>query len=128
MSRHCNIMASCGICLSMHALVVCLLALPTSSRDLVTDTSGLQNPQAMCKPTSVGDVSQNKDEDAMPAPAFVKIGRKLFPVLSSDGGRAKSDQQMCDGMWKILGRFGGGGGVGKKWGFCKKWAFLFGKN
>ena len=42
-------MASGDICLSTHAPVVHLLALPESLQELVTDTSGSKKLQAMCK-------------------------------------------------------------------------------
>ena len=42
-------------------------------------------PKDAPQPASVGEVSPNKDEDAAPAPALVKIGRKRFLVAMVAG-------------------------------------------
>ena len=58
-------------------------------------------PKDAPRTTSIAEVSPNKDEDATPAPVFVKIGRKRFPLSTGYGGRLKSDQEACDDMWQI---------------------------
>ena len=43
----------------------------------------------------------NKEKEAAPAPVFVKIGRKWFPVPACYGGRLAFDQETCSNMWTI---------------------------
>ena len=47
------------------------------------------------------EVSDSRNQEATPAPAFVKIGKKHFPVPATYGGRLKFDQEPCDDMLTI---------------------------
>ena len=59
-------MPSCDICSSTHAPMVCLMALPVSLREPVTDTSRLKNLQAMwCSPVSAATPSAWKTRDQL---------------------------------------------------------------
>ena len=53
------------------------------------------------QPASNEEVSDDKDKEATPASALVKIGRKQFPVSGVYGGRLKCDQETCDNLWTI---------------------------
>ena len=55
-------------------------------------------------PTSNEEVSDSKDKEATPAPAFIKIGKKQFPVVAGYGGRLKSDQETFDNVSTICKR------------------------
>ena len=53
------------------------------------------------QPTSFGEDSHNKDEEATPVAVFVKVQRMRFQVFAGYGGRLKPDQEMCNDMWQI---------------------------
>ena len=53
------------------------------------------------QPASNKEVSDNKDNEAIPTPVIVQTGMKRFLVPTGYGGRLKSNQEACDNVWTI---------------------------